>query len=241
MAKASYDDIAAWYDVLVRAGSLADQIVVPPLFELIGNVQGQRVCDLACGTGRITRALAGQGAQVTGVDLSAELLTIAQRDEAAEASGITYLLDNAETLASLPDETFDGVVCHLALMDIANLAGTCQAVWRVLRSPGWFVFSITHPCFEAPHSTWTRAIDGTISREVRHYFTEGFWRSENVEGVRGQVGAYHRILSTYLNTLIQAGFTIECIIEPRATGLAADRIPGYAVVPAFMLARSKKD
>lgn len=240
MTQVSYDSIAAWYDALVRAGSPADQVVVPPLFELIGNIQGQRICDLGCGSGRIAQALAGQGAEVIGVDLSAELLTIARRDEAAEPSGVTYLRDNAETLATISDEAFDGVVCHLALMDMANLAATCQAVWRVLRAPGWFIFSITHPCFEAPHSTWTRSADGTTSREVRHYFEEGFWRSENIEGVRGQVGAYHRMLSTYLNRLIQAGFIIERIVEPCATGLAADRVPGYAIVPAFMLIRCKK-
>jgi hypothetical protein len=41
--------------------------------------------------------------------------------------------------------------------------------------------------------------------------------------------------------LIQTGFAIERIIEPRATDLAADLVPGYAIVPAFMLVRCEKD
>ena len=48
-----------------------------------------------------------------------------------------------------------------------------------------------------------------VKREVRGYFREGFWRSDNPNGVRGQAGAYHRTLSTYVNAIPGAGFTIE--------------------------------
>jgi hypothetical protein len=125
-------------------------------------------------------------------------------------------------------------------MDIPDLEATLQAAWRVLRPRGWFVFTITHPCFQAPHSTWVTRADGSTSREIRGYFEQVYWHSKNVAGLRGKVGAYHRTLSTVINTTIRAGFTIEHMAEPRATGCVVDRIPGYAVVPGFLMVQCRK-
>jgi len=240
MPTAAYDAIADWYDALVCSDSFVGDVVLSHLFTLMGDMQHQQICDLACGQGRLARLFAQHGAQVVGVDISTQLLAIAQRDEAAHPLGITYIVDNAETLALLGDAQFHGVVCHLALMDIPDLTAVCQTVWRILRPAGWFVFSITHPCFEAPHATWRTATDGTISREIVTYFTEGVWHSRNLQGVRGQVGATHRMLSTYLNTLSQTGFVIDQIREPQPADTETVPVPGYHIIPAFMLVRCTK-
>lgn len=240
MPAATYDAIATWYDTVVRSTSLAGDLVMSHLFPLLGDISDQRICDLAGGQGRLSRALRQTGAAVIGVDISTQLIAIAQRDEAADPLGVTYLVDDATTLTKLPDEAFDGVVCNLALMDIPDLAATCQAVWRILRPAGWFVFSITHPCFQSPHALWHTASNGTISREVFSYFDEGFWRSDNPQGVRGQVGAHHRMLSTYLTTLLQSHFVIDHLSEPQPMSAEPVAVPGYRVIPAFMLVRCRK-
>ena len=240
MTVTAYDEIAEWYDNTVREGSLLHDLVLPTLFDLIGNVEGLGICDLACGQGVVARHLAKSGAAVVGVDTSARLLDIAQRYEAEEPLGIVYRHDDAQRLATLPDAAFDGVVCSMALMDIPDVAATFHAVQRILRPNGWFVFSITHPCFQTPTSTWTEQADGTVWREVRGYFREVFWRSDNRSGVRGQVGAYHRMLSTYVNGLIEAGLCLERLCEPRASGHIAERVPGYGEVPAVLVARCRK-
>jgi cyclopropane fatty-acyl-phospholipid synthase-like methyltransferase len=51
---------------------------------LMGEVNGLRLCDFGCGQGRVARYLADQGAEVVGVDVSAAMLEIARRYEAAE-------------------------------------------------------------------------------------------------------------------------------------------------------------
>src|SRR5205823_2728230 len=141
--------------------------------------------------------LARRGAHMVGIDISPRLLGLAEQYEQAEPLGIVYRRDDAQRLAAVRDAAFDGVACHLALMDIPDLAATYQTVYRILRPDGWFVFAITHPCFQTPMSTWLD-VDGTASRLIRGYFNEGFWRSDNPNGVRGQVGAYHRSLGTYV-------------------------------------------
>src|SRR5436190_21100760 len=102
----AYDEIADWYDDSVKSRSLIHELVLPPLFNLIGNVEGLRVCDLACGQGVVARHLAKSGAAVVGVDTSARLLDIARRYEAEEPLGIVYRQDDAQRLATLPDAAF---------------------------------------------------------------------------------------------------------------------------------------
>jgi 2-polyprenyl-3-methyl-5-hydroxy-6-metoxy-1,4-benzoquinol methylase len=75
--------------------------VLPALFDLIGNVEGLRVCEPACGQGVVARHLAKSGAAVVGVDISGKLLDIAQRYETEELPSIVYRHDDAQTLATL--------------------------------------------------------------------------------------------------------------------------------------------
>lgn len=59
-------------------------------------------------------------------------------------------------------------------------------------------------------------------------------------GIFTLLGAYHRTLSTYVNTLVEAGLALERILEPQATGAIAERVPGYKEVPAMLLIRCRK-
>lgn len=237
MPTSAYDSIADWYDQLVRSGALAGDLVLRSLFTMLGDIQGQTICDLGCGQGRIARMLAQAGAQVLGVDSSARLIALAQRDEVADPLGITYLIDDAQTLTQISSDSVEGVVCNLALMDMPNLDAVVGSIARILHSQGSCVCSITHPCFESPHAHWETDADGQPQRVTGRYFAEGFWRSTNTQGVRGQVGAYHRTLTTYLQSFLTHGFRLQQIVEPQPN--PGDSVPtaGYHIAPAFLVMR----
>ena len=239
MAVSSYDAIAEWYDDWVGSHSLDEDPFVPAVEALMGEVAGRRVCDLACGQGRLTRHLADLGAQVLGIDLSAKLLEIARRHEAAEPRGVQYLRTDARTLDGVADGDFDGVVCHMALMDIPDLASTLRSVARILRPGGWFIFAILHPCYHTSRSGEVESSEGWV-RVVGGYFEEGFWRSDTRTGPPGKVGAYHRTLSTYVDALNDARLSLERVSEPRLTGSHAESRPIWAEVPAALIARCRK-
>src|SRR2546422_6971405 len=148
----TYDDIAEWYDGWVGAHSMREDPFFPAVEALMGEVKGKRICDLACGHGRVARHLADLGARVVGIDLSAKLLAFARGHEEASPRGISYLQADARSLDGEALGTFDGVVCFMALMDIPDLAPTLHSVVRILRPGGWFVFSILHPCFHTSQS-----------------------------------------------------------------------------------------
>lgn len=244
MSTSTYDEIAEWYDEWVGTHSMRDDPYFPAVEALMGEVASRHICDLACGQGRVARYLADQGARVVGVDVSAKLLEIARRHEEATPRGIEYAQADARSLDGVADATFDGVLCFMALMDIADLAPTLQSVVRVLRPDGWFVFAILHPCYHTSRSDEMDTPEGAV-RVVGKYFTEGHWRSDTRTGPPGKVGAYHRTLSTYVNALTDAGLALERLSEIGMTGtvvaspLASGR-PVWAEVPAVLVARCIK-
>ena len=241
MTQASYDDIAEWYDHFLQERPVYLEVILPNLLELVEKFRGENICDLACGQGWVARELARRGAQVTGIDLAPQLLTLAQRYEEQEPLGILYLQGDAQRAEPLSDSSFTGCVCVMALINIPDLQAVFQTVRRILKPGGWFVFAITHPCFETPHAQWTTLPhpEHTIARIVTGYFDERYWVSTNPNGVRGRVGDYHRTLSTYLNALSGAGFALERAIEPRPSAGQTELVPGNQEIPTLLLIRAR--
>jgi ubiquinone/menaquinone biosynthesis C-methylase UbiE len=235
-----WSDIAAWYDELVQSGSGPHEDAVVCTVRLAGDLTGQDVLDIACGQGHATRALARAGARsATGVDSSPAMLALARRHEEAHPLGVIYLEDDAQTLATIADQTLDGVNYQLGPMDIPDLPATLAAVHRVLRAGGWFTFVIGHPCFLTPYAITVADRNGRPGRLVNGYFDERFWRSANPQGVR-RAGNRHRTFGTYLNALMQAGFVIDTVDEPRPTPRLAEQQPEYAEVPIFWATRAHR-
>jgi len=243
----AYDDIAEWYDQWVGTSPMHNDPYFSEVETLMGDVTGQRICDLACGQGRVSRYLADLGAQVVGIDLSAKLLEIASRHEMELPMGIEYLLADAQNLDVEEVGTFNGVICFMALMDIPDLTPTMNSVARILHPDGWFVFSILHPSFHTSQSGELVLPEGVV-RTIRSYFVEGHWRSDTRTGPPGKVGAYHRMLLTYVNALTDAGLIVERMSEPctidsftDTPSLSGLKRPVWAEVPAVLVVRCRKD
>ncbi|MBR0652778.1 class I SAM-dependent methyltransferase [Roseomonas terrae] len=99
----------------------------------LGPLAGRSVLDLACGTGEVSRALLGLGATVTGVDFSETMLRLAR----AKLAGQPWQgrLADAETLAGLPDASFDGAVTRHLVWTLTDPAAAFAA-WRRVLKPG---------------------------------------------------------------------------------------------------------
>jgi SAM-dependent methyltransferase len=228
-SRPAYDDVAnAYRRVLDPEGrGLSD----PVLTELLGDVSDQVVLSLACGQGQDARLLATLGARVTGIDVSTEMLRHAAEREAASPRGVTYVQGNAQDLEQFVDAGFDGVLCHMAMMDIPDLASTIGAVARVLRTDGWFVFSIVHPAYD-PH----------VQIVSDYLLDHRYPKQRPVDWL--PTHAYHRPLASYFNELAQAGLHIERLVE---THQAGDRDPvanraerDAGKVPGLLYARAVK-
>lgn len=193
-----YDPYAQWYAEFTRDWSPSCLPYLPQ------DLQGQRVLDLACGVGTLSALIAARGATVTAVDASARML-----DQAAAVAGVDYHLGDATTTDWWDGTPFDGVVSNMALMDIQDLDAALATIATVTSPHGWVLISVLHPCFPGRDDT------GTLpSWSPDHgYSWEGWWTT-NTDGVRGRVGAHHRMLSTYLTAIRCAGLDMMEVIEP---------------------------
>ncbi len=105
----------------------------------------RRVAELACGTGSLTRLLAQRGYEMTGVDLSPDMLAMAEQ----KCRGLPVLLlcQDMSRLSLL--ETADAVICCLDSVNYvtrpAALRRTFRRVYRSLRPGGLFLFDAKTP------------------------------------------------------------------------------------------------
>ncbi|MBF6614094.1 MAG: class I SAM-dependent methyltransferase [Chloroflexi bacterium] len=232
---ARYDEFADFYEAF--APDLYDDPVSGALLSLVGDLSGLQLLDLACGHGRMARELARRGAHVVGVDISAALLDKARGCEQVDPMGIVYLHADVTSPDTLKGEIFDGAVCSFGLSDIDDLNGAIATVARVLRPSGSFTFSILHPCF----SGWEAKGASPSWPPGQGYFAEGWWRSSGpAGGVRTKVGANHRMISTYLNTLAHYGLMIEEVAEPKPPQEWLDVAPSMGPVPIYLIVRCRK-
>jgi SAM-dependent methyltransferase len=232
---ARYDDVADFYEQF--APDVYDDPPMVALLRLVGEVAGLRLLDLACGHGRLARELARRGGRVVGVDLSAALLAKARAREEASPLHIAYQHVDAASPEVLAGETFDGVGCSFGLSDIDDLDGAVATVARVLRPDGFFAFSLLHPCFPG----WESKQAAPSWQPGRGYYDERWWRGSGpAHGLRPRVGANHRMLSTYLNTLARHGLVVEEVVEPVPGPEWIRDAPSIGPVPVYLAVRCSR-
>ena len=105
-------------------------------------LQGARVVDVGCGGGLLSEALAGAGAQVTGIDLAPELLKIARLHGLESGLRVEYRQLPVEALAQEQAGGFDAVTCMEMLEHVPDPASVIAACARLLR-PGGSLFLST--------------------------------------------------------------------------------------------------
>ncbi|MGF6192820.1 class I SAM-dependent methyltransferase [Serratia sp. 2723] len=181
----------------------------PTIRSILPDLQDKKVVDLGCGYGWFCRSAREQGAaQVLGMDLSEKMLGKAK--EMTEDPAIEYRQQDLEAL-QLPVASFDVVYSSLTLHYIEDLGKLFATVYQALVNGGEFIFTAEHPIYTAPkHQGWLVDEAGQKSWPINGYQQEG-QRISNwlAEGVIKQ----HRMLGTYINLLVQQGFTIRYLNE----------------------------
>jgi len=97
--------------------------------------RGERILDLATGTGWTSRVVARRGAMVTGVDIATGLLEAAERQAVAEQLPVTYRQADAEDLP-FDDASFDAVVSTCGVMFASRPEAAARELARVVRPGG---------------------------------------------------------------------------------------------------------
>ncbi|BCA86582.1 methyltransferase [Enterococcus saigonensis] len=179
--------------------------------KLLPNFNGKSVLDLGCGYGWHCLYAAEHGAKnITGVDLSQKMLTVARQK--TKAYPIHYVQDDIATVSFLAD-SFDIVISSLAIHYVADFASLIANIKKYLKPEGILLFSVEHPAFTAEGSEdWYYDVQGNkLHYPLDNYFTEGLRETNFLEE---KVVKYHRTLTTYLQTLLKNNFILLDVVEP---------------------------
>ncbi len=186
---------------------------LPALVDLLPPPRGVAL-DVACGEGRVARALKERGFEVRGIDISPALVHAAR-----ELDGAFDVTVGDAAAMPFASGTFDLAVCSLALMNMDDMPAVVRELARVLKHGAHLCLSVLHPLRTRRH-----AGRGSYFDAVRY-----------AEVVRSgdamlELNDTHRPLAEYFDALALAGFHIERLVEPVPS---ADYVASFPAVAAW--------
>jgi len=146
--------IAHRYDLITRLLSFGrDQAWKQQVVSLARISTGDRVLDVACGTGDLVFAAEARGATAVGLDLTPRMIAFAREKAAARGSSARWL---AGDMCALPlaNSQFTVVTTGYGLRNVPDLPAALREMHRVLK-PGGRLCSLD---FDRPDAAWLRAI-----------------------------------------------------------------------------------
>jgi ubiquinone/menaquinone biosynthesis C-methylase UbiE len=174
-----------------------DEFFVPALFAPWGPViaavadvkSGDRVLDVACGTGALALAVAervGSEGSVVGLDANPEMLAVARR----KPTRIEWIEGRAEALP-LPDRSFDAVVSQFSFMFFEDWVAALGEMMRVLRPGGRLVVAVCDSVEKSPgYSAFAKLLDRLFGKSVGDAFRAPFvlGDAERLLGIAHEAG-----------------------------------------------------
>jgi ubiquinone/menaquinone biosynthesis C-methylase UbiE len=158
---------------------------------------GERVLDVACGTGIVARSIAprvGSQGSVIGIDLSPDMIGVARTAAETEGLAIEWRASPAERLP-FADGSFDLVLCQFGLMFFTDRHAALSEMYRVTRPGGRVVLSVwqgldRHPFYRVLHDVSSRRLGrssvGAVfslgdSDELRRLLTDAGFQDVEIE------------------------------------------------------------
>lgn len=212
-----------------------------PPYSLLPDLTGKSVIDLGCGYGENCREFARLGAStVVGVDISSKMLQVAEKEN--KCDNVKYINLSMSDLSGLTGK-YDVVTSSLAVHYIENFDKLLSDTYNLLKDDGLLVFSQEHPLTTAlmKEAYWSQDDDGNIIHyNLTDYSILG--KRETNWLVEGVV-KYHRTFSSIFNSLINAGFIIEKVLEPVPDEGIMQQYPSYKRYyhkPDFLMIRARR-
>ncbi len=212
--------------------------------KLLGDVRGAQVLEIGCGSGHSLLYLAQQGAsELWGLDFSHSQIEFASSLLKGNDLAPSLFESLMEENPGIPLGYFDLVISIYALGWTVDLPKTLEHIRSYLKPNGCFVFSWEHPVYNC------------IKFENGQFIVKRSYHDESPEFQDSWLGApfvqIPRKLSTYINSLIDARFNIERVIESAIdTTWVNDHnfmpeywysVPRAKLIPTTMIIKARKN
>ena len=157
--------VKEFFDRLAPNWDKGSEDSFPHIWELLSRLSvkpGSKVLDLACGTGIISAPLHELfGAEVTGLDISTEMIRIA-KEKHQDKEGVRFVA--GDFYSESFSEPFDWVVCHNAYPHFIDREAFIERLYDVLKEGGEFV--VFHSLGRARLARHHDGLGPTISRDL---------------------------------------------------------------------------
>ncbi len=203
----------------------------PAIRALLEEVENKRVLEIGCAGGSNTEWLVSQGAKVTAIDVSQNMVDITRKRVGPKAEVIQA--DVSKPLSFIEDESIDVVFASLVLHYVEDWLPVFQEFRRVLKQEGEIVISTHHP-----HADWKwHNRPDYFKKEL----LEDTW---NIRGASYTLKYYHRTLAEMFDVFQRSGFYVDVLREPFPIPEGRSVDPeGYDKLkakPQFLFLRLKK-
>ncbi len=177
MTKQIFDDVAGQYDKWYEnpLGKAVDFVERRALEELF-KPQGNKVLEIGCGTGLYTVRMAAKDYKVTALDISSEMIKLAQPKVQSIGKEVKWILgDITAMLDSL--ERYDGIFSMTAFEFIPEPQKVLEALYQKLNPGGCLVVGII-----ADNSTWSEAYRQSAQDPESVFYNAHFFSKEEIRG-----------------------------------------------------------
>src|SRR5689334_21254612 len=125
---------AFWDEKMGEGNSFFNLLLWPAVEKLLSPAPGERLLDIACGNGLTSRLLTSANARVTAFHGSAAMVAVAKQRPGADEIDYRVLdCTDRQALLALGAGGYDGALCNMALMDIADIDPLMSALSVVLK------------------------------------------------------------------------------------------------------------
>lgn len=222
----SWGKEAKWYDNMLEESedTYQSKVILPNLLRILNPSPDEMLVELGCGQGFFARQFAKRGARVLGVDISRELIKIAEEralKDKIPTKNIGFYTASADKATMIADKSADMLLMVLALQNMQNLSGVVGEISRILKPGGRVVIVMNHPAFRVPQkSDWSYNEDTkTQYRKVSKYLSQFEVNIEMHPGSKYHAHknsitkSFHRSLQDYMKAFAKEGLAIVRLEE----------------------------
>ena len=227
-----------------------ERIVWPTIRDLCSPIEGKNVIDIASGEGHIARKLKVLGATCTGIDISPTMIKIASERSEQEGIPIEYLELDAENLEGIGNGTYDIALINFLFCNISSrekLSAICREAYRVTKPNGHVIVPVQNS-FLTTLFQQTGRENPLVSYEScpSNYFASGDKMTCSLKLSNGdtlRITNYYWSLEDHVLSLLDAGFVIDALREPRPSKEVRSESEDFRVafeIPLYTIIRGRK-
>ncbi len=197
-----YNKLANTYRYDVDEGSPYNAYYERPAMmrALPAQLKGKKVLDAGCSAGWYSSQLLHQGAEVTGIDVSPEMVKAAKQRLGEEA---TFLCHDLQETLPFKNDSFDVIVSSLTLHYLKDWTYTFKEFNRILKAGGTLLYSVHHPF-----------MDYTKFKCENYFKTQFLSDTWNKPNITIDVSFYRRPMQSIVNETTKF-FKLDKLIEPQ--------------------------